>query len=309
MALCTCEDAFGNTGIAPCELIAGSAFSVILQPMNNEDGERNFIDVSTPATLGATIKTLISASTNPFERLYPLPVAENVTQEKTATQFETAPSNRKYRVQEGVRTILLQFLGENSSTRFLGELNKFGCSDLQYYLVDSNGNIWGSSTVDGELYGIPLSASSFDAMLMMATDTTSPRIELRFDVEYGFDDSTLRAITASVLGYSATTLRGLISVTGVVVGNPTTTTAVVQLSYKTNSATTPNKGFTGLVTADFDLVELEPTPGTISVTASEDGVTNGLYTLTYATQTSGDILSLTATRAGYEVLPVPIEIP
>lgn len=307
--LCTCDDAYGNTGSTGCELIAGSAYSVILQPMYNEDGERNFIDLSTPATIGTLLRTMTSAATSPMSRLYPLPVAENVTQEKTATQFVTAPSNRKYRAQEGVRTILLQFMGENSSFRFLGELQKFGCSALQYFIVDSNGNIVGASTEEDKLFGIPVASSSYDLMLQFALDATVQTITMQFDVEYGFDDATLKILTVSTIGYPATTLRGIVTATGTVIGTPTTTTAVVQISYATNNAVGQTKGLTGLVSADFDLNELEPTPGVIAVTASESLVTPGLYTLTYATQTSGDILEGTATRANFEVIPFIIEIP
>jgi len=308
--LCDCESQFGaNTGLPNCVLIAGVTYTVMLQSRYDALGEENFIDLSDPTTLGATIKTLTSAATDPLSRLYPLPRAESVTQEKTATVYETAPSQTKYKVQEGIRTIMAQFWADNSDIRFLGTLNSFGCSDMNYYLIDRNGNIWGSQTEDGKLFGIPVSASSWDAMLAWATDTTVQKIMLQFDVEYGFNDATLAGITPKTLGYSATTLRGLITAHAVVVGTPTVTSAVVDIYYESSNAVQNKKPVKGFVTADFTVAEIEPTPGPIPVTASESGAVPARYTLTYATQTSGDTLEGYATRANFEVLKFQIAIP
>lgn len=309
MILCDCTTAFGNTGLSPCEQIAKATVTWILMSKYNAEGELNFIDVSNPATLGATVRALTTAATDPLSRLYPLPVAENVTAEKTATIFETAPSNRKYRVQEGVRTFLGQFMGDNSSVRFLGELNKFGCDELVFFNVDTDGSIWGSTQEEGKLYGVDLSSSSFDTMLMFATDTTTQKIQLQFDVAYGFDDSTWKSITAANLGYSALALRGLVSA-NMVAGTITTTSTVVSISYATNSAVNQTKPITGLLPADFTVNELDPTPGAVVVlTAPESLVTPGTYTVTWAAQTSADILEISAARGSFEIFPVQVTIP
>lgn len=306
---CVCgTSALGNTGVERCEITVGAMLKPMLMPKYNELGQLNFIDVSNPTTVGATIQTLTSATTHPMRRLYPLMVAENVTREKTETIYETAPSNRKYKAQEGVRTTVSQFF--EASFRWLGELQKFGCTELVYFFADVEGKLVGQSTEDGKLYGIPVAKNTFDTMLMYATDTTVQKVQLQFDDKYGFNDANIRVLTPTDLGYDADELSGIITVYGEVVGTPTLTGAVVKLYTKNSNALSPKVPFKGLLVADFDLNEIDPTPGAVTIaTAPESLVNDGQYTLTFASQTSGDTLELTATRNGFEVLPITIEIP
>lgn len=306
--LCDCENTNGNTGVANCELIMAAPYAVVFQRKTNNAGVSNGIDLSNPTTLGATLKAMTSATTPADERLYVLPVAENVTQEKTATAFDTPPSNRKYRVQDGVRTIMLELMGDNSSFRLLGNIESFECGEYAYFMIDVNGVFWGGSKVGTKLIGIPVASDSMDVNHVRATDTTVGRIQVQFDIEYGFDDSGIKGITPSVLGYRATELRGIISIYGETVGAPTATSVVVSLYQNTDNAVEYKKRFTGLLATDFVLKELSPTPSTITVATAVESYP-GQYTLTYASQTASDILEVTATRGGFEVVPLRFTIP
>lgn len=302
--LCTCESAFGNTGVTNCELIKKATYTIMFQSKYDKDGNLNFINT----TNLDTVATATGASVHPLSRLYPLPVAENVTMDKTETVYETAPSNRRYEAQDGVRTNIFQFLGTNSSFRFLGELNKFGCKDLVYYIIDVNGTIWGTSTEDGKLYGVGVAKSTFDTMLMHATDTTVQKIQLQFDTEYGFDDSSWRGITAESLGYSATELQGLLSLTATV-SSISTTGATVRVTYATNNAVTPNVGLTGLIASDFDVQNLTDSAVITVATATESLVNPGTYALTWVAQTSADVCTVEASKGRYELRATRFVIP
>lgn len=308
--LCTCESAFGNTGVTNCELIKKATYTIMLQAKYNEDGQKNFIDLTT-GQIGEDIQTLTSAETHPLRRLYPLPVAENVTMDKTETVYEVAPSNRRYEAQDGVRTNIFQFLGANSSFRFLGELNKFGCKDLVYYIVDVNGAIWGSfpsGVTEDALYGVDVAKSTFDTMLMHATDTTVQKIQLQFDTAYNFDDSSWRGITASDLGYSATELQGLLSLTASV-SSISTTGATVLVTYATNSAVTPKVGLKGLVIADFALLNVTDNASVTIATLTESPTVDGQYALTWTAQTSADVMEISASKGRYVLPATSFEIP
>lgn len=302
--LCTCESAFGNTGVTNCELIKKATYTIMFQSKYDENGALNFIDT----TDLDTVQTATGSTVHPLSRLYPLPVAENVTMDKTETVYETAPSNRRYEAQDGVRTNIFQFLGTNSSFRFLGELNKFGCKDLVYYIIDVNGTIWGASAEDGKLYGVGVAKSTFDTMLMHATDTTVQKIQLQFDTEYGFDDSSWRGITAEALGYSATELQGLLSLTATV-SSISTTGATVRVTYATNNAVTPNVGLTGLVAGDFAVQNLTDSTLVTVATATESLVNQGTYVLTWVAQTSADVCTVQASKGRYELRATRFVIP
>ena len=304
--LCTCESAFGNTGVTNCELIKKATYTIMLQSKYDETGALNKIDT----TDLASIATATGATVHPLRRLYPLPVAENVTMEKTETVYETAPSNRRYEAQEGVRTNMFQFMGTNSSFRFLAELNKFGCKDLVYYIIDVNGAIWGAGDASelGFLYGVGVAKSTFDTMLMHATDTTVQKIQLQFDTEYGFDDSSWRGITAEALGYPATELQGLLSLTATV-SSISTTGATVRVAYATNNAVTPSVGLTGLIASDFTVQNLTDSASVTVATATESSVTPGTYVLTWTAQTSADVCTVKASKGRYELSATRFVIP
>lgn len=310
MSCCTSTQVFGNTGVSASELIIKDLQMVVFMPKYDSNRVLNKIEVDNPATLGATLRTLTSATTTADKRLYPFQLAENVTQEKSERQMQAAPSLREYKLQDGVRSIAFDLLDTNSSFRLLGELQKFGCKDWVYFYVDNCGNFWGGKLDGIELHGIPVMKNTFDPQNVRPVQGTSVNaIRVMFKEAFGFNDSGMMAITAETLGYSATELEGIVTVNATV-GAITTTSVIVDLWMVSNDATAPQTPFTGLGSGYFSLAELEPTPASITVaTAVESLVTPGKYTLTFASQTSADILEGTATRGGFEVKPFRFVIP
>ena len=309
MSCCSVSSQYGNTGLMPSELIMKAGQKIFFMPKYNVAGELNAIDVSDPDAVGALLQTLTSATTPMDERLYPFPLMENFTQEKSETVFQTMPSTRKYKVQDGIRSLIFDLADKGSSFRLLAELKKFGCKELVYFIADTCGTLWGGKLVGESFYGIPMSSSSFDVQFVAPTDTTVAMTRVMFDMEYGFNESQIKGITSATLGYSALDLNGIVTVT-VLEWNGTSSSLVINLASESNDATKPKTPFTGLVPADFLLAEIEPTPAPVTVaTAVESATVPGRYTLTFASQTAGDILEVTAVRGGYEVSPFRFEIP
>ena len=311
MSCCSVSSQYGNTGLMPSELIMKAGQKIFFMPKYNADGELNSIDVSDPDAVGALLQKLTDATTPMSKRLYPFPLMENFTQEKSETVFQTMPSTRKYKVQDGIRSLVFDLADKGSSFRLLAELKKFGCKELVYFIADTCGTLWGGSidTENALLYGIPMSSSSFDVQFVAPTDTTVAMTRVMFDMEYGFNESQIKGITSATLGYSALDLNGIVTVSATV-GTITATSVVVDLWTASNDAVNPQTPFTGLLAADFSLAEIEPTPASVTVaTAVESGTIPGRYTLTFASQTAGDILEGTAGRGGYEVSPFRFEIP
>ena len=309
MSCCTSTQVFGNTGVSASESIIKDLQMVVFMPKYDSNRVLNKISVSNPATLGATLRMLTSATTSADKRLYPFPLAENVTQEKSERQMQAAPSLREYKLQDGVRSMAFDLLDTDSSFRMLGELQKFGCKDWVYFYVDNCGNFWGGSLVGTDLFGVPVMKNTFDPQNVRPVQGTSVNaIRVMYKEAFGFNDSGMMAITAETLGYSATELEGIVTVNAKI-DTVTTTSVIVDLWTASNDATAPQTPFTGLIAGDFSLAELEPTPASITVaTVIESLVTPGKYTLTFATQTSGDILEGTAVRGGFEVKPFRFEI-
>lgn len=297
---CGCTTAYGNTGLPNKTVIEGVTYSYILMPTYKEDGTLNKIDLSS-LTLGADIKALVQASTAEINRLYPLPKMENVTKEKTETVFETAPSNKKFRIREGIRTNKGEFWDDNSPFQFMGELDKFGCTDMSYFRVDICGNLIGYKTAKDstDLIPIPMDKSSYDTMLIFATDTTVQKLELQFEMEANFDESSFWILQSDDLGYNATTLRGLL--TGdAVTSNVTTTSVDVTLTTCYGDAITLDL-IVGLLPASFALFNDQTgTPVSVAIISADENP-DGTYKLVYLAQTLNDAMRIEFNATGFDI--------
>lgn len=299
--ICVCGGRLGATGIGNCVIQFFTTHNYILMPLYNGDGEKNFIDISDPTTVGATIQTLTGVSTPMLERLYPLPFAESVVRDKTETTFETPPSGNMYRVQDGLRQNVQDFMAQNASFAFARELKEFGCTKMGYFSVDVNGTLEGfvNDNEPTKFYPLPMMQGSFDQMYMYATDTTVQKLQLKFNLQRGFDETQIYYITANDLGYSATELVGLIPAS-IAVSAITTTGATFTVTENGNNALN-QKPIEGLLLADFDLVNKDD-GSTVTLTGITEG-NPGVYAGTYAAVTGAHIFEISATATGYDVAP------
>lgn len=210
--ICSCESpSFGNMNRPNCVIEQRALAFPVFVPRFKADGTRNTIDVAS-ATVGADIQALINAA-DPLNRIYPMPRVENATFERTDTVYETAPSTRKYKIEGvgGVRTFNMELWGKDAVSAMLRELKKFGCSDIDMFYVDVAGNFWGikDNVTDTLMRGYEVSAETFDAFREYATDTTTSKIMVSFDLDNQECEENSYAITSEELGYKANTLVGL----------------------------------------------------------------------------------------------------
>ena len=295
---CTCDDnSLGNLGRPKCVNEMPAIAFPIFWPRFDENGQRNEISVNT-LTVGADIKALIEIG-GAF-RIYPSPKTENVTAERTETAYETFPSGRKVKIQGvgGIRTFSFELIGKDAVNAILRELERYGCSDLDFGLVDVNGGLWlhKDNPISDSATGFKMDSETFDAFKVYATDTTTGKIMMSFDMDRFEKESEGYVLTADDLGYPATTLSGLISAYSISEA-VTTTTAIVSVYDGFGTASDVNE-ITGLLSANFTAFNVTDNSSLV-VTAVESGV--GIYTLTYTAPTSGDIIRVDVTATGYEV--------
>ena len=290
---CKCESGLSNTGTPNCVTLQSVTSKLIMVPLEDSTGVKNFLDLTSAPTV-ATITALINQS-DATKRWFPLPVFEKVELPKADSTFEEAPSGRKLFIKQGKRS----FTGElwNGSTQLLGKIQDNRCVEFGVYIVDVNGNLVGSK--DGtKLYPIPVDNQSFDAKMMFATDTTVQKIMVSFDFYRLFDESTMWLITPTELGGDFNAFEGLLDVDLAKVSS-TTTSLVVDAKLDYGTALNPIKAI-GLVLADFSLKN-----ATTGVTIVITNVTAGVgafanrYTLTFATQVLLTPLLVKVQKAGY----------
>lgn len=317
--ICSCGNpTFGHVGRPNCVITQKTLAFPIFVPRLRGNGTRNFLPTNAAGlalynseygtshtTIQQVIDALVSLS-DTLDRWYPGLKVENATFPRTDTTFETAPSGRKIKIDGigGIRSWLMELWGSDAAHGVLRAHKKFGCYDLDVYYVDVAGNLWGimDDSNSGKIRGYEMDTESFDAFLQYATDTTSQKINLSWDLDSLECEENSWAITSEEYGKSFTTIRPLIQ--GESSADDTSTT-VIEHKVWASFGTAGNKtDILGLLTGAFIVKDSTGTPFTHAVaplTFAIDANGYGTYTITMdAIMASGD-WTVETTALGYDV--------
>lgn len=291
MALgCNCNSGLSNTGRPNCVPLQSVTSKLIMVPLKANDGSLNYIDLTSPLPTWNDLINEVDAS----KRWFPLPNFENVELPKADSQFEEANSGRMVFLRQGKRSFSGELWADDSTPTLLGKLQNNRCVDFGVYIVDVNGNLVGSK-VNGGLYPIPVDNPSFNPTFVFATDSTTQKIMVTFDFDRLFDESTMYMITPTEAGINFNDLTGLIDVNLVITSSSSTDiTFDATLDYGT--ALNPIL-FIGATSSDFACLNVT-TGSPVVVTAVENF--DGNYTLTFIAQTSGDLLTFSIAKDGFD---------
>lgn len=288
---CKCESGLSNTGTPNCVTIQSVTSKLILVPLKDSTGAKNYLDLT--STFTEATFTALANQADASKRWFPLPQFENVELPKADSTFEEAPSGRKVFIKQGKRSFAGQLW--NETPQLLGKIQDNRCVDFGVYIVDVNGNLVGSKVGD-KLYPIPVDNESFEAKLMFATDSATQKIMVGFDFYRLFDESTLWLLTPSDTTdlYDFNNLEGLLDV-ALAKTSASQTTLVVTGTLDYGTAKNKIKVL-GLVQADFTL---KNTATGASITLLTCVATENSYALTFASQTASLPVTLTVAKAGY----------
>lgn len=297
MKACECNSSLGNLGVPGCQPLAKVAKKEFFVPTYDASGALNKLDLSVPFTQ-AILDGLLN-NVDPQSRWYPTPIIENVTSERGESVFDEAPSGNKDFVKQGVRSESYEI--RNQAGAYKTELDKARCFEVSKYVVDVDGSLTGmiiptvNATDDGFLYPIKMDNSSFDVNMNLATDTTVAKLVVSYDYKQSEDDANLRTIAGADITADLLGAKGLIDVYATYSAiTDSTMTVQLNFSYGSQNALIADSG---LLLADFTLVELTPTPGAVTISSvTETGVATGIYDFVFATATSGDVLELTPVK-------------
>ena len=295
---CKCDVGLGNTGTPSCQPIATVAKKLIVVPTYDSTGVKNSITIGD--TLDEAYLTAKINAADASQRWFPLPLMENVTQERAETITEVSGSGSIARIRDGVRT----FSGEmwKQSPTFLGQLLDAQCVDISVFVIDTDGNVIGSCpSADGKLYPIAVDKNSWDARMAFGTDSTVQKVVLSFQWSDNEKDEYVSMLTSDDYTFdilNANVLRDVTSENSAI----TTTGFTVTLSTLYGSKANLVK-VKGLLLGDFALAELSPTPGAISITSVTESA-DGVYDFVIPAATSADVLELTPSKDGYSFTAV-----
>tara|TARA_R110002050_G_scaffold12524_7_gene41070 strand:- start:13087 stop:13995 length:909 start_codon:yes stop_codon:yes gene_type:complete len=293
MVGCDCNAGLSNTGRPNCVPIQSVVSSLILVPLVADDGTKNKIDLTSLPTWSSLVNEADAS-----KRWFPLPSFENVELPKADSQFEEANSGRMAYLRQGKRSFAGELWAEDSTPTFLGKLAKSRCVDFGIFIVDVNGALIGSQ-VGTDLYPIPADNSSWDPKFMFATDSTVQKIMLGFDFDRLFDESTMYMIQADE-AIDFTTLRGLVDVVFSAASASSTTEAGFTCKFEYGTAVSKLAYSGATSTSDWTLYN-NTAAGSIGApaTVTESASVPGQYALTFAAQSSSDVIKISVARDGY----------
>jgi hypothetical protein len=254
--------------------------------------------VSLPATINAAYVNALINNNDRSLRWYPLPKHVNAEISKEASVYESFNDGSKKFVHEGVSNF--KCIYASTKPNFLGILKSGRCTEMACYLVDKNSALIGlTNGEENVLYPFALNANTIDAIMKWASDTTGLNIEYMFEFDTDQQDEYVNKIdSADMVGVNL-----LVGYDGLVdaIKSQTSTgqTSMVFKLYAQGGSIVPVP-ITGLLAADFALYNNTTAAAITVITAVETVGTPGTYTLTYASQTIGNIVKITPTLAKYD---------
>lgn len=280
-----------NTGFGSCEANFGVPVGMILTSMIADDGNANYIDLTTDLT-----DAIILAKVNNVDktkRWFPfLQNTNDVKIEVADAETTTGTFGQVFTgLGKGSESVSFEYVGKGKG--FAADLNKaYQCSkNMGVYYVDHLNQIMGSISADGtKLYPFSIANGTFSAKPSFGGTARGEYVTIKFSLDIFNDDASARILTDVQVVISR--YNGLIDVVGVF-SSLTTTGFTVTLTKKGASAISDK--LTGLVADDMALKTNTGTTVTISgVTEASDGV----YNVTFATNATPKYLTIT--KNGYD---------
>lgn len=306
--VCDCNVGLSNMGTPGCQNVQNVTAKLIVVPTFDSDGIRNFID--TTATLDQDFIDARVNDTDPSTRWFIVSrnKMKNVEDVKGDSVFETFTDTSNVFVREGARAFAALILKQ--SPTFLGKIKAARCVDISVFLVDIEGNLMGSTTVADKLFPIRVDKETWDAKDMRQTDTTKQRVMLNFEFASIEKDEDVKMIKASEFsaGVDLLTEKGLIDVNVSITTPATVTTVGITTTFDYGTAITNDPLVGKDAPGDWDLNEITPSPGSVTISSVVE-ISPGVYDITFAAQTSADVLELNLKTLGFDMPTLTITIP
>ena len=302
MSACNCDVTLSNTGTPNCAPIMGVGVKPIMVPLVADDGTENVITIATYT--GTQVEwDARTENVDRSKRYYPLPEFKNVEDVKGDTIFESFNDTSNLFVQEGTRT----YTGilPNETPNLLGNLKNAKCTKFGLFIVDDGGNLIGNISDDGlSLEPIPVDQNTWNPILIKTTDTTVQKIQLSFEFSRFAKDEDLRVIKSSDSAINLLDLDGLIDLIATF-ANEALTGVEASITYDRGEAA--KIPFGDVVFGEWTLFNKDTQLAVTVLTGPE--APEATYTLTWASEPSGDVLQLSLIKDGFELYKAEFTTP
>ena len=304
MSVSACDLSLNNTGIG-CNPLIRAADSFIFVPFYDSVGNINELDLSSGLFDQTFFDDLIN-ETDPFKRLYPTPQMKNIQNERGEPLMEDFDDGAKAFISQGSRSVTGMIIGKNAPPQLEGKINDMRKSgaDIGVFIRDKEKALTGmKGSVSTKLRPIKIDQETLYAIFVFTTDKTIQKLMMSFMFSIEEQDKNLRTLSADQMDYDITLLRGLLDITSEY-SNKTTTTVKVKLITEFGTVLDPLLD-KGLVAGDFALYNVTDAAAVVITVFTEDAAPDqGNYNLTFAAQTSTDVMRITPTKNGRDYTAV-----
>lgn len=289
---CKCDVGLSNTGTA-CTPLQAVARQYILTPKFKADGTLNKLDIT--STLNSAFWTS-QVNATAEERWYPLPRVQNVTDEKGDNIVQSFNDGSTAFIAEGARTVVGFLPGQ--APHLVGQINGARCSEIAMYVIDKDGNLIGKCIEDGFLHPICLEDDTISATYVKNdASATVSGVNIAFTWSLDEKDENMSMITVDEMTDGVAGIKGLLDIKSSY-ANISTTGFDVTLTVDGYGTKLTPQLVKGLVAGDFALFNVTDSLSVTILTATESP--DGTYAITFAAQTSADVLRLTPSKDGYD---------
>ena len=283
--LCTCTGNTNNLGLPGCLTELGAPRRFWFGEVFKEDGTRNAFDPT--AALDLTYMNTFLKNESTVDRVLPSIKADDFIPEKADPETEVAASGRIGITKEGVITHEAVFWTDDPYT-YKALFDGRKCKEQCVWIEDTEGNLIGEATIDGELGGRRIEGGSMVATVTDRTFTTKAKLTVKWSYKLVSGDEKVSYIKAADFAsdFTLESAEGLLDAELEFVGSPTQTggTFKMFLFYGSLGQKIPVPSFTPAELDGFN----EDTPAAVTLLTCTDAATEGTYLYTHASQTLGN---------------------
>jgi hypothetical protein len=291
--ICSCGSGLGNTGVPDCYKSIKVATGIIFVPTYKADGTR--VKIAAGTTLDETYFTDAVNEADKQDRWYPMQGITNVTSEQGDPIYDEASNGSKSFVRQGVRP--MSFEVRTGGSVLVKQTNAGKCTLTSFFLIDAENKLIGLDLTGTNefLYPIPVQRESLNAKYIMATDSTVEKVSIAFDWDMAVSDGQLSYMDVED-DVILTDLKGLLDVKATYSGiSQTGVTITLEEIY--GGVGSKNK-VSGLVSGDFVFYNVTDSSAVTASTFTE--TSDGVYAVTFTSQTVADVIRVTPTKNRYD---------
>jgi hypothetical protein len=310
--VCNCNASLGNTGY-DCLTLMDVAQKLIFIPTYTSTGTLNYMDLT--VTLDQAYFSARINDTDTSKRWYVTPDLNNVNDKRADAVTEKMSDDTEEYIRDGVGTFEGVFLKSKGSPKMKKSMDTLRCNAVSVLVIDKVGNIIGRPSSDStKLYPVRIDEGSVNAILMKASDSTVPKLGIKFNWHTSENDACLGLISANDLASDATPLtwKGLLDVKVKFSAISTAgVTATLYTDFGTVLAPTTVKG---AVIAEFISYYTAATSKARNITSgaevalstvTETPANSGIYVIVFtAAQTVGHKIAFKLLKTGYDGAPM-----